>query len=72
MNPEFTREEIAWAISAAYNSVAIINEVKSKEDKTDEDEDALDRNERHIRIMMEKEWFVNALTDEQLLELKAI
>ena len=59
-------------MSAAYDSVAIINELKPKSEKTDEEKDMLARNEGHIRIMMSKDWFVNALTEEQIAELKSI
>lgn len=69
---ELTQEQILKAVSAAYDSVAIINELKPKSEKTDEEKDMLARNEGHIRIMMSKDWFVNALTEEQIAELKSI
>jgi len=72
MEEELTQEEIAWAISAAYDSLKIVNDIKSKEEKTEEDKDSLSRNEQHIRIMMAKDWFVDALTEEQRKELKEI
>ena len=69
---ELTQEQILKSVSAAYDSVAIINELKPKSEKTDEEKDMLARNEGHIRIMMSKDWFVNALTEEQIAELKSI
>ena len=69
---ELTNEQILKSVSAAYDSVAIINELKPKSEKTDEEKDMLARNEGHIRIMMSKDWFVNALTEEQIAELKSI
>lgn len=72
MELELTSEQIAKSVSAAYDSVAIINELKPKKKKSDEEIDRLTRNEEHIRIMMGKVWFVAALTDEQIVELQAI
>lgn len=72
MELELTPEQVAKSVSAAYDSVAIINELKSKKKKSDEEIDRLTRNEEHIRIMMGKVWFVAALTDEQIVELQAI
>jgi hypothetical protein len=70
--PEFTQEELERMVSAAYDSVALINELKSKESLNDFEQDVLSRNEQHIRIMMGGVWFVAALTDEQVVELQAI
>lgn len=70
--PELTQVELEKIVSAAYDSVALINELKSKESLTVSEQDTLSRNEEHIRIMMGKVWFVAALTDEQVVELQAI
>jgi len=72
MEIEITQEQAAQSVSAAYDSVAIINQLKTKKKKSDEEKDMLARNEEHIRIMMGKVWFVAALTDEQIVELQAI
>ena len=72
MELELTPEQVAKSVSAAYDSIAIINELKPKKKKSDEEIDRLTRNEEHIRIMMGKVWFVAALTDEQIVELQAI
>lgn len=72
MNLEFTPEQIAKSVSAAYDSVNLIAELKAKATLTEEEADRLDRNERHVRIMLEKEWFANALTPAQKTELQAI
>ena len=69
---ELTPEQIAQSVSAAYDSVALINELKSKKKKTEEEKETLERNVQHIRIMMGYVWFVAALTDEQIVELQAI
>jgi hypothetical protein len=69
---EYTQEDVTRSINAAYDSVNLINELKAKETLTELEVDTLDRNERHIRLMLEKEWFVEGLTLEQKTELQAI
>jgi hypothetical protein len=68
----YTPEEVAKSVSAAYDSVNLINELKAKETLTEDETAALARNEEHIRIMMGFEWFVAGLTDLQVTELQAI
>ena len=67
-----TQEEIQNSINAAYDSVNLINELNLIEELSDEQKDILSRNKEHIKIMVEKEWFYNALTEEQKLELSNI
>jgi hypothetical protein len=69
---QYTPEQVAKSVSAAYDSVALIAELKAKDTLTEEETAALTRNEEHIRIMMGKVWFVGGLTDEQVTELQAI
>jgi hypothetical protein len=68
----YTPEQVAKSISAAYDSVTIVNELNGKMDITEEELATLDRNVEHIRIMMGKEWFIAGLTDKQITELQAI
>lgn len=72
MELEFTPEQVAQSVSAAYDSLNLINELKAKETLTEEETATLTRNEEHIRIMVGKEWFVAGLTKKQKTELKAI
>jgi hypothetical protein len=72
MNLELTAEQVAQSVSAAYDSVNLLNELKAKESLTEEETDTVTRNEEHIRIMMGKEWFVAGLTNAQITELQAI
>jgi len=72
MEITYTPEQVAKSVSAAYDSVALITELKAKETLTEDDSATLTRNEEHIRIMMGKEWFVAGLTDLQVTELQAI
>ena len=69
---DLTQEEIQNSINAAYDSVNLINELNLIEELSDEQKDILSRNKEHIKIMVEKEWFYNTLTEEQKLELSNI
>jgi len=72
MELEYTQEQIDKSILAAYDSVNLINELKAKESLTEEEVDRLDRNKKHIEIMLAKEWFSNGLTKAQKTELQSI
>ena len=64
-----TQEEIKNSVNAAYDSVNLINELNLIEELSEEQKDTLDRNKEHLKIMLAKEWFFNALTEEQKVEL---
>lgn len=66
-----TSEQIQRIISATYDSVGVINDLQSKTSLTEE-QDELDRNIQHIRIMMGQAWFVELLSTDQIVELQAI
>jgi hypothetical protein len=53
-----TKEQIAQSVSAAFDSVELINLAV-------EDVETIERNIEHLRIMMSKDWFVDALTKTQ-------
>lgn len=72
MELELTAEQVAKSVSAAYDSVNLLNELKVKETLTEEETETVKRNEEHIRIMMGKEWFVAGLTKKQVTELQKI
>ena len=67
---ELTQDQIEKSISAAYDSVSLINGLNSKEVLTEEEADSKDRNIEHIKIMLSKEWFASALTKDQKTELE--
>jgi methyl-accepting chemotaxis protein len=67
-----TQEQIAQSVSAAFDSVNLINEINMQDEKTQEDIDTIQRNVEHIRIMMGHEWFVTALTAEQTEQINVI
>lgn len=60
-----TSEQIAQSISAAFDSVELIN-------RNEDDAETIERNVEHLRIMMSYEWFVNALTTEQAEQINTI
>lgn len=53
-----TTEEIQLNISAALDSVDLIN-------KTTSSQEDIELSISHLKIMMSKDWFENALTEEQ-------
>jgi len=69
---DLTQEKIQNSVNAAYDSVNLINELNLIEELSKEEKDTLDRNKEHIKIMLAKEWFFNALTEEQKVELSSI
>lgn len=70
--PVLTEEQITKSVSAAYDSVNLINQLKAQSSMTEDDTNTLKRNVDHIHIMLNKDWFISALTPEQLIELKTI
>ena len=64
-----TEEEIKKSVLSAYDSVNLINELELLEEPEQADIDTIERNKKHVTIMLEIEWFSSALTIEQLDEL---
>jgi hypothetical protein len=58
-------EQIEKSINAAFDSVNLINNFKAKPFLTEKEQDRLDRNIQHLEIMLAKDWFSAALTEEQ-------
>jgi hypothetical protein len=66
INPEEqTPEQVQRSISAAFDSVNLINQLKAQPSLTEEEQDRLNRNVEHLRIMLAKEWFSTGLTEQQ-------
>jgi hypothetical protein len=72
MELTYTAEKVARHIAAAYDSVALITELKAKESLTEEETAIMSRNVQHIHVMLEEAWFAEGLTPEQKTELEAI
>lgn len=64
--------KIARSISAVYDSVSLINDLKAKSTQSEEETAVIETNVEYIKIMLAKDWFVEALTKKQLKELQAI
>ena len=62
---EMTPEQIEKSISAAFDSVNLINDLKAQPSLTTEEQDRLDRNKEHLTIMLGKDWFSKGLTEQQ-------
>ena len=69
---EVTAEQAARSVLAAYDSVALIAELKAKPELTEEETAAIERNKEQLRIMLAKEWFVEELTPAQKTELESL
>ena len=58
-----TSEEIAHHYSAAMDSVNLINALVAQESLTDDEQDRIDRNVAHLKIMVAKDdWTTEELT----------
>jgi hypothetical protein len=68
---EITEEQIQRSISAAFDSVNLINELKTKPSLTEEEQSRLDRNKEHLIIMLAKDWFDAGLTEQQKSDINA-
>jgi hypothetical protein len=65
METKMTQEQIAQSVSAAFDSVDLIN-------RNEDDAETIERNVEHLRIMMAYEWFASALTAEQTEQINTI
>lgn len=72
MELQVTQEQARASVNAAFDSVNLINEINALAEKTQEDLDTLDRNVRHLEIMMEKDWFTAELTEEERQQIEAV
>lgn len=62
-NETITPEEIARHYSAALDSVTVVNELMALDTRTEEQEDAVDRNVRHLELMLTRDyWTTEDLT----------
>jgi hypothetical protein len=69
---DLTQEQIEKNVSAAFDSVALIDTLQAKEVLTDEDNSTISRNVEHLKIMMGKDWFVKALSAAQKTKINSI
>ena len=72
INPEEqTPEQVQRSIYAAFDSVNLINQLKAQPSLTEEEQDRLNRNVEHLRIMLAKEWFSEGLSEQQRNDINA-
>jgi len=63
MSNEHTPKEIAQHYSAAMDSVNLIKDLKAKASLTEEDVNALQRNQEHLQLMLTRDfWTVEDLS----------
>lgn len=68
---ELTQEQqIQKSISAAFDSVNLINKLQQKQSLTQNEQDEVDRNKEHLNIMLNKDWFEQSLTQEQKQQIQ--
>lgn len=65
-------EQIKKSVAAAFDSVNLITNLKAKEVVTDEENSTISRNIEHLKIMMSKDWFVEALTTTQKQQINSL
>lgn len=65
-----TPEQIARNISAAYDSLNLIDSVVLLQ-PDDNNKNTVTRNYKHLELMMSKEWFKGGLTNEQIDEINS-
>jgi hypothetical protein len=63
-----TPEQVQRHISAAFDSVNLINEEITKE-VTDNRKDTVKRNYQHLELMIAKEWFEAGCTEQQVTDI---
>jgi hypothetical protein len=68
---ETTEDQTQLSISAAFDSVNLINELKTKPSLTEEEQDRLSRNKEHLIIMLGKDWFDAGLSEQQRNDINA-
>lgn len=67
-----TEEKSQKSVLAAFDSVNLIISLNELETLSEEESDTKLRNQKHLEIMMDKEDFVGALTEEQTAEINAV
>jgi len=64
-----TQEEIRSSITAAFDSVNLINGIvngtQMNNESTQEKKDCIDRNVNHLDLMITKTWFNDGLVDDE-------
>jgi len=64
--------DVPQSISAAFDSVNLINELNVISELTEIQIKIKSVNVRHLQLMMSKDWFVDALTEEQTNQINSV
>jgi hypothetical protein len=66
-----TIENPQRSVSSAYDSVNLINKILLEE-KTEKLSNTIERNYKHLEVMLTKDWFEAELTPEQKTEILSV
>ena len=72
MEESTQEQQIQKSISAAFDSVNLINELQQKQSLNQEEQDIVSRNKKHLNIMLNKDWFEQALTQQQKQQIQEV
>jgi hypothetical protein len=64
-----TQEIIDKTVESSFHSVDLINKLKTQMSLSEDDQDTIQRNIDHLNLLLSKEWYVEALTEEQRAEV---
>ena len=64
-----TLEQLEKHFSAMHDSVNLINALIEKTTLSETEKDELKRNKEHLTIMLAKDWFSSALTEQQTTDI---
>ncbi len=63
------QEIIDKTVESSFHSVDLINKLKTQMSLSEDDQDTIQRNIDHLNLLLSKEWYVEALTEEQRAEV---
>lgn len=70
MEETYTTEQVQRHISAAFDSVNLINATIT-EPVNDQRKDTVKRNVEHLELMISKDWFEAGCTEQQVTDINA-
>lgn len=68
----YTEQQVAAAVAGALDCVALLTSLQNEQTPTQEQQDAIARNVQHLQIMLNKTWFTQAITSQQLAAIQAV
>jgi hypothetical protein len=63
------QEIIDKTVESSFHSVDLINKLKTQMSLSEDDQATMQRNIDHLNLLLSKEWYVEALTEEQRAEV---